>query len=224
MNKEEQTDLLKNIDVESEAFDFVAKTVASKAEVYRNEHGRLPYGTWISSLQFQGIYPCIEVQIVDKDGNIYLRRRENNENLSVAEQESWGDKFQIPGTAVISSKRQSSRLELALFGLLEREVAAGSDGSSQKRKNTAVLYRSSEVVGLAMYPEPERKTNAFTVFVRVEVDKEEVLRNDFEIVSLGNVEKVIDQHKPTIHRWTEKRNGKGPMIFDTRFTRKPDED
>ncbi len=191
----------------AQIFGIMAQSVAT----LRNEAGRVPYEVFLASLELTGVYPCIEVIVTDKEGNLYLKRRSDDQNASDAESEAWGGRLHFPGSTVFPSKR----FEMNFYGLLDREVVGGAEGK-ERSMEIARLYRGSEAVGIGLYPEPERKTDALTVFMRVEVEDPTMLQEGFEQVSEDNLGEVIDQHKPTIQRLLRAEDIGGPLLFDSR--------
>jgi hypothetical protein len=87
---------VKRLDTKGVDFKGVAKEVAEKTASLRRSEGRLPMELFLSSLEMQGVYPCLELVIKDKEGNLYLKRRASEENATQAEEEAWGGRLHIP--------------------------------------------------------------------------------------------------------------------------------
>jgi hypothetical protein len=198
-----------SLDPKSLEFSEVAKTVAEKTQDIRTQDGKVPYELFIAGLEMAGVYPAMELLITDKIGNIYLKRRSREENQSNAEDSAWEGKLHIPGAAIAPAKR----FELNFYDFLNKEIVKVGD-DSEKRQTTASLYKQSETIGVYMSPEPARKTNAFTLLLRIVIDRPEILQDGFEIVNTDNLSEVIDQHKPIVERLLQKSNI--PFILDVR--------
>ncbi len=202
-------DYLQSLDPKSPEFYDVASIVAKKTAGLRQEEGKIPYELFLASVEMLGLSPCIEVIIFDKDDNLYLKRREVRENATSDEEESWGGKLHLPGTTIFPAER----FEMNLYGLFEKEVVGGVEGS-ERRRVLARLYRESEVVGVGMHDEPARKTDGLKVYVKIIIDDPKILQEGYEIVNTGNLEQVIDDHKGPVMRILNHR--RGPLFFDSR--------
>ncbi len=199
---------VRSLEPTSPEFSQVLKALAEKTAAIRRDEGKVPYEVFISTLELAGIYPAIEVIVFDKKNNLYLKRRGSEENVSTDEENEWGGKLHIPGTTIFPAKR----FEMNFYDLLEREIVGGS--GKEKRKRIASLYRSSETVGVALYPEPERKTNGLTVFMKVVIDNPNILQAGFEKTTKDNISEVIEQHRTTVQKVLQDR--RGPLLFDSR--------
>ena len=201
---------VQSLDPGEPEFAHVLGAMAEKAAALRKETGRVPYEVFIASLQLLGVYPCIEVLVTDDKGNLYLKRRSVDQNVSVAEAAAWGGKLHIPGTTVFPAKR----FEMNYYSLLDNEVVGGEDGN-ERSINIASLYRHSETAGVSLYPEPERGTDALTVIMKIVVDPS-ILQDGYEQVTEENLGEVIEQHRPTIEKLLRQHQNGGPLLFDSR--------
>lgn len=198
---------IRSLDPKGEEFGQLVDIVAERAEEMRNKDGILTYPLFKGGLRIQGIYSCIELLVLDLRGVLHLRQRQAEENVSEAEASSW-NRLHIPGTAV----RPTLSLEDNIKGLILREVVRDPETSTGK-ENAERLYRTAIPMGLGIYPEPERSTDAFTVFYGISADVPDSLRTDFAAVSFNNLHEVITQHQPAVKRILR---GQLPLFFDSR--------
>lgn len=207
-SKSEFVSHVESLDPKGDEFSDLFKIVARKVSHLRREESKLPPNLYLSDSEMHGINESLEVIVLDKEGNLYLRRREKEENVNEEEEKSWGGKLHIPGTTIFSRKR----FEMNLYSLLEREVVGGT--GREKSLNLANLYRKSKTVGSAMLPQPERKSDVLKIYEQVVIDDQSVLRDGYERVTKENLDQVISEHRPVVERILAGK--KGPFIFDTR--------
>lgn len=198
---------IQKLDPKSDEFAEIAQKVAQKTDELRKGEGRVPYPLFISSLQMQGIYPCIEVILQGPQGELFLKRREDNQNKSQLEQEAWRSKLHLPGTTIYPARK----LESNLYNLLATEVVRDSE-SPEGALNVTRLYDSALNLGVCLYPEPERHTSALTIFFGIKISDRTILQDGYEIVTEANKEQVIEQHKPTVDRVLKGQT----LFFDSR--------
>lgn len=203
---EDLTSDVNKLDPKSREFADVLKTSAEKISELRRKEGEVPYEVYMATMEMAGLSPALEVLVFDKEGNLYLKRRKPDENVTEAEKNAWEGKLHIPGTTVFPAKR----FELNFYDLLNREIVGSSD--DEKRKRVAKLYRGSETMGVAVTPVPERKTTGLTILMKVVVEDPGQLQDGFEKVSTENTRDIIDQHKLTVSKALQ--NKPGPLIFD----------
>ena len=101
------------IDVTSEEFlQEFRKTVDTLVKHKEGHSGYLPYRIFIESLRLAGQYPCLEILIVDPEGNLLLKRRDD------PKEPQWFGKLHIPGMTITDNLRGQNLIER----LLRREV------------------------------------------------------------------------------------------------------
>lgn len=105
------------------------------------------------------------------------------------------------------------RFELNFYELLGREIAGIAD-ETERRKLVAKLYRNSEVLGIQMSPLPERRTNALSLLLGIQIDDPTFLQGGFEKITQENLPDVIEQHRLIVEKLM--KNGELPIVLDTR--------
>lgn len=185
--------------ISSDRFEELFSKIADLTIEYRNKNnGGLPKGIWLKLLELSGSYLCVEMIVKDKDGNLYLKKR--NDPTSTGGEITWEGQLHIPGLSTNTSMNAGDMVNL----LLKKEILKAED-------DLTTVSDTSMLIGFVRYPEPERKTTADTLLFELVIDKSR-LQDDF--YQIGKGLPVIDQHKSTIEWY--KKGASRPWVFDTR--------
>jgi len=199
--------IVDSLDTESSQFAEVAKVVARKTAGLRHATGRVSPELHQAYVEMAGASPCIEVIVRGKEGELYLKRRESEENANPEEERAWGGRLHFPGTTFFSSQS----LVENLIKLLRREVVGGEE----ERRDLILwgLLRTLKPAGVYAHDEQARRTIGFKTLVEVTIDGPGILLDGYERVTKENLYEVIDDHQPLARRILD---GRGLLIFDTR--------
>jgi len=188
-------------------FAKLAMIVAKKINELRQDEGTLPYQVWLSNLVAQGTYPCLEIMMTDRNKNsVWLKTREDKENVTRVEKENWKSKLHIPGTVF----NLGSRLDEWVSKLIKKEFL--SEVGAYMAQELALTVRPWSI---ALYPEPERMTTALTIIMEMPIPKSGLrgFQTGFVEVDDSRDARIIKQHQHIVSVFLNKIQ---PVFLDDR--------
>jgi hypothetical protein len=203
---------IRDLDPKSGEFAEVMQVMAEKVADLRHDEGRVTPGIFFPMLKLVGVHPAIEALVTGPNEELLLKRRATTENVTTAEQESWGGRLHIPG-AIFNA---ANSFKENLHSLVDREII-GLEGSDHAfGVNGATLTATH--CGTYFADVPERHIVGVTSLIRVPILDLSTLRPGFEVVGLHNLDQVILQHQPVVLKVIDRHltfNHRA-VIFDTR--------
>jgi hypothetical protein len=205
---------IRDLDPKGDEFAEVMQVMAEKVADLRGGEGRVTPGIFYPMLKLVGVHPAIEALVTGPMGELLLKRRAPAENITAAEQKSWGGKLHIPGSIFNAARSLSSNF----YSLLDLEVVGLEDPDQHAGEVIRAIANSSNFGTYVSYL-PERQIAGFTLLMKVPFSDISILQPGFEAVGYHNLNEVIEQHQPVVRRVRYRLSEKDPLeaiIFDTR--------